>query len=95
MTLKPEPVCYRVHWPAIGGGFVWNMTSKPLLEKEGFKNEALYSEAQYLQGQRDALEAAAQEFDRRSVLADGSPSVGWYEPYEPAEIIRNMAKEIV
>lgn len=33
-------------------------------------------------------EAIAQEFDRRAVYADGTPSSGWYEPDEPAQIIR-------
>ena len=36
-------------------------------------------------------ERVAQEFDRRSVLHDGSPSPGWYEPEEPAAIVRGMA----
>jgi hypothetical protein len=33
-------------------------------------------------------EACAKEFDRRAVYVDGSPSSGWYEPDEPARIIR-------
>ena len=43
-----------------------------------------------------ALVAAAErkriaaEFDRRSVYSDGTPSSGWYEPHEPAEIVRSM-----
>ena len=32
----------------------------------------------------------AAEFDRRAVYADGTPSSGWYEPHEPAEIVRGM-----
>jgi hypothetical protein len=53
-------------------------------------NFGKYTEAQYKQGQRDALEAAAQHFDSRDKGAGG-----FYDPHEPAEIIRNMAKEIV
>ena len=43
-----------------------------------------------------ALVAAAEreriacEFDRRAVYADGTQSSGWYEPHEPAEIVRAM-----
>ena len=33
-------------------------------------------------------EACAKEFDRRAAYVDGSPSSGWYEPEEPAQIIR-------
>jgi hypothetical protein len=36
----------------------------------------------------DEREACAKEFDRRAVYVDGSPSSGWYEPDEPARIIR-------
>ena len=35
-------------------------------------------------------ERIACEFDRRAVYADGTPSSGWYEPHEPAEIVRAM-----
>lgn len=35
-------------------------------------------------------ERIAQEFDRRAVYSDGTPSSGWYEPHEPAEIVRSM-----
>lgn len=35
-------------------------------------------------------ERVAQEFDRRAVLSDGGPAVGWYEPNEPAEIVRAL-----
>ena len=35
-------------------------------------------------------ERIALEFDRRAVCADGTPSPGWYEPKEPAEIIRGL-----
>jgi hypothetical protein len=38
-----EPVAWRVKWPAIGGGHKWIMVDKPLMEKEGFVNEALYT----------------------------------------------------
>jgi hypothetical protein len=38
-----EPVAWRVKWPAIGGGHKWIMLDKPLLEKEGFVNQALYT----------------------------------------------------
>jgi hypothetical protein len=38
-----EPVAWRVKWPAIGGGHKWIMSDKPLLEKEGFVNQALYT----------------------------------------------------
>ena len=33
-------------------------------------------------------EACAKEFDRRAVYSDGTPNSGWYEPCEPAQIIR-------
>lgn len=33
-------------------------------------------------------EEIAPEFDKRAVLRDGGPAVGWYEPDEPAEIVR-------
>lgn len=33
-------------------------------------------------------EEIALEFDKRAVLRDGGPAVGWYEPDEPAEIVR-------
>jgi hypothetical protein len=36
----------------------------------------------------DEREAIAKEFDRRAVQADGTLSSGWYEPDEPAQIIR-------
>ena len=44
-TAQPqqEPVAWRVKWPAIGGGYKWLMVDKPLMEKEGFVNEALYT----------------------------------------------------
>jgi len=35
-------------------------------------------------------ERIAAEFDRRAVYSDGTPSSGWYEPHEPAEIVRGM-----
>ena len=35
-------------------------------------------------------ERIACEFDRRAVYADGTQSSGWYEPHEPAEIVRAM-----
>ena len=40
---QPEPVAWRVKWPAIGGGHNWLMVDLPLMEKEGFVNEALYT----------------------------------------------------
>jgi len=40
---QPEPVAWRVKWPAIGGGHKWLMVDLPLMEKEGFVNEALYT----------------------------------------------------
>ena len=40
---QQEPVAYRVKWPAIGGGYKWLMVDKPLMEKDGFVNEALYT----------------------------------------------------
>lgn len=43
---QQEPVAYRVKWPAIGGGYKWLMVDKPLMEKEGFANEALYTSPQ-------------------------------------------------
>lgn len=45
----------------------------------------------YSEGKAWALEEIAKEFDRRAVLADGSQSVGWYEPGEPAQVVRNIA----
>lgn len=33
-------------------------------------------------------ETIAAEFDRRAVYADGSASEGYYEPDEPAQIVR-------
>jgi hypothetical protein len=41
-----EPVAWRVKWPAIGGGHKWLMVDKPLLVKDGFVNEALYTTPQ-------------------------------------------------
>ena len=38
-------------------------------------------------------ERVAREFDRRAVLSDGGPAVGWYEPNEPAEIVRALNTE--
>jgi hypothetical protein len=38
-------------------------------------------------------ERIAQEFDRRAVYADGTPSSGWYEPDEPARIIRARSSQ--
>jgi len=46
----------------------------------------VYTEAQYLQGQRDALEAAAN-------ITEHCPS--YLTRFEKAQAIRNMAKEIV
>jgi hypothetical protein len=40
----------------------------------------------------DEREAIAKEFDRRAVQADGTLSSGWYEPDEPAQIIRNRGQ---
>jgi len=40
---QQEPVAWRVKWPAIGGGHKWLMVDRPLMEKEGFVNEALYT----------------------------------------------------
>jgi hypothetical protein len=37
-------------------------------------------------------EACAKEFDRRAKYADGTSSSGWYEPDEPAQIIRNRGQ---
>ena len=48
------------------------------------------SKATYEKGLSDMREAIASEFDRRSVLDDGGPSPGWYEPGEPAEIARGV-----
>lgn len=50
---------------------------------------ALYSEDQVKQTIRDALEEAAKEFDRRA-----KPMSGWYEPDEPAQIIRALKETI-
>ncbi len=41
-----EPVCYRVRWPKIGGGYSWVMSDVPLMEEHGFVNEALYAHPQ-------------------------------------------------
>lgn len=38
-------------------------------------------------------ERIAAEFDRRAALSDGGPARGWYEPEEPAQIIRAMGDE--
>lgn len=38
-----KPIAWRVKWPAIGGGYKWMMVDSPLMEKEGFVNEALYT----------------------------------------------------
>ena len=43
-----KPIAWRVKWPAIGGGYKWMMVDSPLMEKEGFVNEALYGKAQAL-----------------------------------------------
>ncbi len=40
---QQEPVAWRVKWPAIGGGYRWMMVDRPLMEKQGFVNEALYT----------------------------------------------------
>jgi len=47
-------------------------------------------EAALAAARSDERERLALEFDRRSVYADGTPSTGWYEPNEPAEIIRGL-----
>ena len=53
-----------------------------------------YTANQLKQAIRDALEEAAKEFDKRAVLLDGGPAVGWYEPNEPAEIIRKLKEDM-
>lgn len=63
------------------------MKGAPLAMCRGFAR-AIEAEAR-----RDALEEAAKEFDKRAVLLDGGPSVGWYEPNEPAEIIRKLKED--
>jgi len=40
---EQEPVAWRVKWPAFGGGYRWLMVDSPLMEKEGFVNEPLYT----------------------------------------------------
>lgn len=37
-------------------------------------------------------EKCAMEFDRRAKYTDGTSSSGWYEPDEPAQIIRNRGQ---
>ena len=41
-----EPVAWRVRWPKMGGGHVWIMNEKPLMQEEGFVNEPLYTTPQ-------------------------------------------------
>ena len=70
----PEPPPPDIHVPAgsIGApGMAW---SRIRVE------EAMRA------AQRDAIEAAAKEFDRR----DGGTGLGFYDPHEPAEIIRAL-----
>lgn len=41
-----------------------------------------------------ALEDAAREFDRRNTGPDGKPlGIGFYDPHEPAEIIRALKEQ--
>lgn len=56
-----------------------------------FGDEALEHFAKAVE--QRTLERAAQEFDRRSTYLDGTPSSGWYEPNEPAEIIRALGEK--
>ena len=48
-----------------------------------------YGAAEY----RRAIEDAAAEFDRRATLPDGTKLEGFYEPDEPAEIIRKLGEK--
>lgn len=45
-----------------------------------------YGAAEYKRG----IDAAAAEFDKRATMPDGTKLEGWYEPDEPAEIIRKL-----
>lgn len=53
----------------------------------------VFARAVEAEARRDALEEAAKEFDKRAVLLDGGPAVGWYEPNEPAEIVRKLKED--
>jgi hypothetical protein len=53
-----EPVAWRVKWPAIGGGHKWIMVDRPLMEKEGFVNEPLYTTPPAQPAQREWIETA-------------------------------------
>lgn len=67
---------------AAEAGFKWPDICETTIEQrlERFANLVAAAE-------RELISA---EFDRRSVYSDGTPSSGWYEPHEPAEIVRNM-----
>lgn len=59
-----------------------------------FKRHNCYTEAQLkAYGAAEyarAIEDAAAEFDRRANLPDGTKLEGFYDPDEPAEIIRQL-----
>ena len=65
---QQEPVAWRVKWPAIGGGHKWLMVDLPLMEKEGFVNEALYTSS------------PAQEFVCSTGLCHYKPAAPVQEP---------------
>ena len=60
-----KPIAWRVKWPAIGGGYKWMMVDSPLMEKEGFVNEALYGKAQALAEQPAQRKPLTDDFLRK------------------------------
>lgn len=60
---------------------------------EGGAWSQIRDERFYAIAYRAGMEDAALEFDRRAVLPDGSISDGWYEPDEPAQIIRALKEQ--
>lgn len=83
MIKLPEPVGYfSSDWSLTPYGMKLMQSSHPEIAQTF---EPAYSK----QAIRDALEEAAKEFDRRV-----KPMSGWYEPDEPAEIIRKLKEDI-
>ena len=65
-----------------------------LLPWPSFEDKVVDATRAYLkglqQGSEQERERIAQEFDRRAIYIGGTPSEGFYEPTEPAQIVRNM-----
>ena len=65
-----------------------------LLPWPSFEDKTIDSTKAYLkglqQGSEQERERIAQEFDRGAVYVGGTPSEGFYEPTEVAQIIRGM-----